>query len=101
MAEEPEWDIEKERADQFAFLTGVKPGEQPGTYVGVVVDDQDGTMFGGSVIGQAITAITRDAPEGRRLHSLHGYFLRPTSTRIPIDYAVSTIREGRSYSSRR
>jgi acyl-CoA thioesterase-2 len=58
-------------------------------------------MFGGSVIGQAITAITRDAPEGRRLHSFHGYFLRPTSTRIPIDYEVTTIRDGRSYSSRR
>jgi acyl-CoA thioesterase-2 len=101
MAEEPEWDVDKERADQLAFLTGVKPGEQPGSYVGVVVDDQDSTMFGGSVIGQAITAITRDAPEGRRLHSLHGYFLRPTSTRIPIDYTVATIRNGRSYSSRR
>ena len=101
MAEEPEWDVDQERADQYAFLTGVKPAEREGHYVGILVNDQDDVMFGGSVVGQAVTAITRDAPEGRRLHSLHGYFLRPTSTRIPIDYEVSTIREGRAYSSRR
>ena len=96
-----EWDVEKERADQLTLLTGVKPGERPGEYVGTVVDDSDETMWGGAVVGQAITAITRDAPDGRRLHSLHGYFLRPTSSRIPIDYTVSTIRDGRAYSSRR
>jgi acyl-CoA thioesterase-2 len=95
-----EWDVDKERADQLAFLTGVKPGDGEGEYIGAVVDDQDDVMFGGSVVGQAITAMTRDAPEGRRLHSLHGYFLRPTSTRIPIDYRVSRIRDGRAYSSR-
>jgi acyl-CoA thioesterase-2 len=101
MAEEPEWDVEKERADQYALLTGVKLAERPGEYIGITVDDGDHSMFGGAVVGQAITAITRDAPEGRRLHSLHGYFLRPTSPQQPIHYVVSTIREGRAYSSRR
>jgi acyl-CoA thioesterase II len=96
-----EWDVDKERLDQLQLLRDVRPKEQPGEYVGGIVDDRDGTMFGGSVIGQAITAITRNAPEGRRLHSLHGYFLRPTDTTIPIDYSVTTIREGRAYSSRR
>jgi acyl-CoA thioesterase-2 len=96
-----DWDVDKERADQLALLTGVKPKDNPGEFVGTVVDDRDQSMFGGAVIGQAITAITRDAPEGRRLHSLHAYFLRPTSPRLPIDYVVTTMREGRSYSSRR
>ena len=99
--DDEDWDVDKERADQLALLTGVKPKEQPGEYVGTVVDDRDQTMFGGSVVGQAITAITRDAPEGRRLHSLHGYFLRPSNPSIPIDYSVATIRDGRAYSSRR
>jgi acyl-CoA thioesterase-2 len=96
-----DFDVEKERADQLRLLRDVRPKEQPGEYVGTVVDDRDHTMFGGSVVGQAITAITRNAPEGRRLHSLHGYFLRPSSPSIPIDYSVTTIRDGRAYSSRR
>ena len=101
MAWDDDWDVDKERADQLRLLQDVRPKEQPGEFVGGVVDDRDNTMFGGSVLGQAITAITRNAPEGRRLHSLHGYFLRPSSPAIPIDYSVTTIRDGRAYSSRR
>jgi acyl-CoA thioesterase-2 len=101
MAWDEDWDVDKERADQYALLTGVEPGERPGQYIGATVDDGDDVMFGGAVVGQAITAITRDAPEGRRLHSLHAYFLRPASPHDPIHYDVSTIRDGRSYSSRR
>jgi acyl-CoA thioesterase II len=101
MAWDEDWDVDKERADQYALLTGVKPAERPGEYIGITVDDGDQTMFGGAILGQAITAITRDVPEGRRLHSLHGYFLRPASPQQPINYVVSTIREGRAYSSRR
>ncbi|MEY2417578.1 MAG: acyl-CoA thioesterase [Actinomycetota bacterium] len=96
-----EWDVDKERVDQLALLTGVKPKEHPGEYVGTVVDDRANALFGGAIVGQAITAITRDAPEGRRLHSLHGYFLRPASPAVPIEYLVTAIRDGRSYSARR
>ncbi|HUR76417.1 MAG TPA: acyl-CoA thioesterase domain-containing protein [Acidimicrobiales bacterium] len=101
MAEAPDWDVDKERADHHTLLTGVKPGDHDGEYVGVSVEDGDHTMFGGAVIGQAITAITRNAPEGRRLHSLHAYFLRPSSPRLPIEYRVTPLRDGRAYSSRR
>jgi acyl-CoA thioesterase-2 len=96
-----DWDVDKERADQYTLLTDVKPGDRAGEYVGTVVEDTDEVLFGGSVVGQAITAITREAPEGRRLHSLHGYFLRPTSAKAPIDYVVTVLRDGRGYSSRR
>ena len=57
-------------------------------------------LFGGFVIAQAIVAATRDAPEGRRLHSLHAYFLRPVLAASPLTYAVRAIREGRSFTSR-
>ncbi|HVV35747.1 MAG TPA: acyl-CoA thioesterase domain-containing protein [Acidimicrobiales bacterium] len=96
-----EFDVDKERADQLRLLSDVRPKETPGEFVGACVDDRDNTMFGGAVIGQAITAITRNAPAGRRLHSLHGYFLRPSNPAVPIDYTVTTIREGRAYTSRR
>ena len=85
----------------LALLTGVKPGDAPGTYVGEVPDDWEEVMFGGCVIGQSISAVTRDAPAGARVHSFHSYFLRPALSGTPIDYTVATIRDGRAFSQRR
>ena len=58
-------------------------------------------LFGGFVVGQAVHAATRAAPEGRRLHSLHAYFLRPVVSGPQVVYATEAIRDGRSFSSRR
>jgi acyl-CoA thioesterase-2 len=57
-------------------------------------------LFGGFVIAQAIVAATQDRPAGRRLHSLHAYFLRPVVAGTPTAYAVHGLREGRSFTSR-
>ena len=59
------------------------------------------TVFGGFVIAHAVVAATRDAPRGRRLHSLHAYFLRPVVSGQPINYQVVTLRDGRTLASRR
>jgi len=63
---------------------------------------QDGwqRVFGGQVIGQALTAAERTV-EGRPAHSLHGYFLRPGDPKVPIVYEVDRIRDGRSFTTRR
>jgi acyl-CoA thioesterase-2 len=58
-------------------------------------------LFGGFVIAQAVYAATRTAPEGRRIHSLHAYFLRPAKTGRPISYRVVSLRDGRSFATRR
>jgi acyl-CoA thioesterase II len=57
-------------------------------------------VFGGQVIGQALVAAARTV-EGRRPHSLHGYFLRPGSPKAPIIYEVDRIRDGGSFTTRR
>ena len=57
-------------------------------------------LFGGFAISQAIMAATRNAPEGRRLHSLHAYFLRPVIGGKTLSFRVRTLREGRSFTSR-
>ena len=57
--------------------------------------------FGGQVLAQALVAAARTVDISRVLHSLHAYFLRPGRTDIPIVYDVETIRDGRSFSSRR
>jgi len=58
-------------------------------------------VFGGQVLGQALVAAGRTVDPGRQVHSLHGYFLRPGDTSVPIVYRPEVIRDGRSFSSRR
>ena len=96
-----EWDVEAERSNMFRLLSEIVPGESPGTYIGTVPPDHDEVMFGGCVIGQSIAALTRTAPDGMRLHSFHGYFLRPTTGGKPMTHVVDTIRDGRAYAQRR
>ena len=59
-------------------------------------------VFGGQVIGQALVAATRTVEEeGRYVHSLHAYFVRPGDPSVPILYDVENIRDGGSFATRR
>lgn len=57
-------------------------------------------VFGGQVLGQALTAASRTV-ERRIVHSLHAYFLRRGDFNAPIVYEVDRSRDGRSFSNRR
>jgi len=57
-------------------------------------------VFGGQVIGQALVAAARTV-EGRGVHSLHAYFMRPGDPAVPIIYDVDRIRDGNSFTTRR
>lgn len=57
-------------------------------------------VFGGQVLGQALLAASMTTHPGRRVHSIHGYFLLP-GQHAPIDYAVERVRDGGSFSTRR
>ncbi|MFE0102036.1 acyl-CoA thioesterase [Streptomyces sp. NPDC059009] len=57
--------------------------------------------FGGQVAAQALVAAGRTVDEGRAVHSLHGYFMRPGDPRRPLVYEVEELRDGRSYATRR
>ncbi len=58
-------------------------------------------VYGGQVIGQALTAASRTVDKQRRCHSLHGYFMRPGDPAVPIVYEVDRIRDGGSFTTRR
>ena len=58
-------------------------------------------VFGGQTIGQALVAAQRTVDPSRRVHSLHGYFMRPGDTKVPIVYEVDRIRDGLSFNTRR
>lgn len=60
-----------------------------------------GRVYGGQVLAQSLVAATRTVSEGRVVHSLHGYFLRPGDISMPITFTVDRLRDGRSFSTRR
>jgi acyl-CoA thioesterase II len=60
-----------------------------------------GTVFGGQVLGQALSAASQTVAAERVVHSLHGYFLRPGAVDRPIVYEVDRIRDGSSFTTRR
>src|SRR5262245_42453493 len=60
-----------------------------------------GTVFGGQVLGQALSAAAQTVPASRHVHSMHAYFLRPGDVRRPIVYDVDRIRDGTSFTTRR
>ncbi|OQM77152.1 acyl-CoA thioesterase II [Manganibacter manganicus] len=58
-------------------------------------------VFGGQTVAQALVAAQRTVEPARHVHSLHGYFMRPGDTRLPIVYEVDRIRDGTSFTTRR
>jgi acyl-CoA thioesterase-2 len=57
-------------------------------------------VFGGQVLGQALSAAQHTVDE-RVAHSLHAYFLRRGDMEAPIVYEVDRSRDGGSFSNRR
>lgn len=60
-----------------------------------------GRVFGGQVVGQALSAAAQTVPTDRPVHSLHGYFLRPGDATLPVVYEVDPIRDGGTFTTRR
>ena len=60
-----------------------------------------GLVYGGQVLGQALSAAVQTVPDDRFAHSLHAYFLRPGDVSKPIVYDVDRIRDGGSFTTRR
>ena len=58
-------------------------------------------VYGGQVIGQALSAAHYTVEPDRAVHSFHSYFLHPGQLDKPIIYDVENLRDGRSFSTRR
>ncbi len=63
--------------------------------------DRTRRLYGGQIMAQALMAAIRTVDAGRRVHSLHGYFLRPGNPAMPAVIKVVRLRDGGSFSSRR
>ncbi|WED20878.1 acyl-CoA thioesterase II [Vibrio sp. JC009] len=58
-------------------------------------------VYGGQVLGQALSAARYTVDNQRAVHSFHSYFLHPGDPEKPIIYDVENLRDGRSLSTRR
>ncbi|ABW10952.1 Palmitoyl-CoA hydrolase [Parafrankia sp. EAN1pec] len=89
-----------ERKPDFADLLMLESVDRD-IFRGLCHDGAPMRAFGGQVAAQAQVAAGRTVEPDRRMHSLHGYFLRPGRTDAPIVYLVERIRDGRSFTTRR
>jgi acyl-CoA thioesterase-2 len=102
--EEEIWDLDMKIEAQAELIETVS-ARPTGTdrAVGDVPDWFGPVAFGGFILGQTLFAATTtvDATAGLRPHSLHNYFLRPVMAGIPVEYEMTRVRDGRSYTTRR
>jgi len=74
---------------------------EKGIYRGQSQDLGFRALFGGQVMGQALSAAQETVSADRYVHSLHSYFLRAGDASKPVVYEVEDIRNGVSFSTRR
>lgn len=74
---------------------------EKGIYRGQSQDLGFKALFGGQVLGQALSAAQETVEPDRQVHSLHSYFLRPGDASKPVVYEVEELRNGKSFSARR
>src|SRR5665811_1755732 len=79
----------------------------PDVFIGRSQPMPHGRVFGGQVLAQTVIAAGRtvnDLPDAaeqpRRIHSLHGYFLRAGDSSAPIRFVVERLRDDHSFSAR-
>ena len=89
--------------DPVATYGGIVALERTGdTFSGVCHGGRDESRgYGGSVLAHGLAAAHATVPDDRAVHSLHAYFLRAVDSTVQMDFGVTTIRDGRSYSVRR
>ncbi len=58
-------------------------------------------IYGGQVLGQALSAARHTVSNDRFVHSFHSYFLYPGDPTKDIIYDVENLRDGQSFSTRR
>lgn len=74
---------------------------EPDLHRGQVSLGERSRVYGGQVAAQALVAAGRTVEEGRFVHSLHAYFMRPGDATRPIVYDVERLRDGGSFTTRR
>lgn len=74
----------------------------PGVFQGNSLPGPSNRVYGGQVMAQSLTAATATLPADtqRCPHSMHGYFVRMGRIEVPVDFTVSNVYDGKSFSNR-
>ena len=56
--------------------------------------------YGGDMVAQAAAAAMLTVTDGKAMHSMHSYFMRPVDIGAPVTYEVEVLRDGRGYATR-
>jgi acyl-CoA thioesterase-2 len=56
--------------------------------------------YGGDMVAQALVAASRSVTDGKAMHSMHSYFMRPVDIGAEVRYEVELLRDGRGYCTR-
>jgi acyl-CoA thioesterase-2 len=56
--------------------------------------------YGGDLVAAAAAAAMRSVTDGKTMHSMHSYFMRPADIGADVRYEVELLRDGRGYSTR-
>ena len=56
--------------------------------------------YGGDMVAQALVAAGLTTGDGKAMHSMHSYFMRPVDIGAEVRYEVEVLRDGRGYSTR-
>ena len=56
--------------------------------------------YGGDMVAQAAAAAMLSVTDGKVMHSMHSYFMRPVDIGAPVTYEVEVLRDGRGYATR-
>jgi acyl-CoA thioesterase-2 len=56
--------------------------------------------YGGDLVAAAAAAAMRSVTDGKTLHSMHSYFMRPAGVAAEVRYEVEVLRDGRGYATR-
>ena len=72
---------------------------RPDSFISQIPSSYTPRVYGGHMLAQACLASTAQS-DSPTLQSFNAYFLSPGNTQAPIEYRVSTIREGRSFTVR-
>lgn len=90
----------EEQVEHFVDRLALTPIDRD-IFTGVCHSGAPLRAYGGQIAAQALMAAGRTIEEpDRRVHSLHGYFLRPGRTKDTITYLVDRPRDGGSFSTR-
>jgi acyl-CoA thioesterase-2 len=58
-------------------------------------------VYGGQVLAQAVSAAQTTIQDDKVLHSIHSYFIHPGDNDLDIEYRVFTVKNGRTFDTRR